>query len=153
MQVVSYYDEVVGKYQKMLKTVDSVVWILVVAAAALAFVVLYNLTNINITERIREIATLKVLGFTPAEVNAYIFRETFLLTLFGALLGCVLGVGMESFVITTAEVDQMMFGREIHLLSFAIAFVLTLAFSLLVMLFMKRKLDRVDMVESLKSVE
>lgn len=153
VQVVSYYDEVVGTYQKMLKTVDSVVWILVVAAAALAFVVLYNLTNINITERIREIATLKVLGFTPAEVNAYIFRETFLLTLFGALLGCVLGVGMESFVITTAEVDQMMFGREIHLLSFAIAFVLTLAFSLLVMLFMKRKLDRVDMVESLKSVE
>ena len=153
VQVVSYYDEVVGTYQKMLETVDSVVWILVVAAAALAFVVLYNLTNINITERIREIATLKVLGFTPAEVSAYIFRETFLLTLFGALLGCVLGVGMESFVITTAEVDQMMFGREIHLLSFAIAFVLTLAFSLLVMLFMKRKLDRVDMVESLKSVE
>ena len=114
---------------------------------------LYNLTNINITERIREIATLKVLGFTPAEVSAYIFRETFLLTLFGSLLGCVLGVGMESFVITTAEVDQMMFGREIHLLSFAIAFGLTLAFSLLVMLFMKRKLDRVDMVESLKSVE
>lgn len=153
VQVVSYYDEVVDTYQKMLQTVDSVVWILVVAAAALAFVVLYNLTNINITERIREIATLKVLGFTPSEVNAYIFRETLLLTLFGALFGCVLGIGMESFVITTAEVDQMMFGREIHLASFAIAFVLTLAFSLLVMLFMKRKLSRVDMVESLKSVE
>lgn len=140
-------------FTSSLESVDYAVVLIIVCAAALAFVVLYNLTNINITERIREIATLKVLGFTPAEVNAYIFRETFLLTLFGALLGCVLGIGMEGFVITTAEVDQMMFGREIHLLSFAIAFVLTLAFSLLVMLFMKRKLDRVDMVESLKSVE
>ena len=140
-------------FSSSMESVDYAVILIIFCAAALAFVVLMNLTNINITERIREIATLKVLGFTPAEVNAYIFRETFLLTLFGALLGCVLGVGMESFVITTAEVDQMMFGREIHLLSFAIAFVLTLAFSLLVMLFMKRKLDRVDMVESLKSVE
>ena len=145
--------EITASFSQSLGSINYIVVVLIIAAGALAFVVLYNLTNINITERIREIATLKVLGFTPAEVSAYIFRETFLLTLFGSLLGCVLGVGMESFVITTAEVDQMMFGREIHLLSFAIAFVLTLAFSLLVMLFMKRKLDRVDMVESLKSVE
>ena len=100
-----------------------------VAAALLAFVVLYNLTNINITERAREIATLKVLGFTSREVDAYIFRETILLSVIGAAIGLVLGVFMEGFVITTAEVDQVMFGRDIHAASFAIAFALTMVFS------------------------
>ena len=126
---------------------------LVVAAALLAFVVLYNLTNINITERVREIATLKVLGFTPHEVNAYIYRETLLLALIGAAFGLALGVAMEGYVVVTAEVDQVMFGRDIHLLSFAIAFALTMAFSVIVTVAMKGKLRKVDMVESLKSVE
>ena len=94
------------------------------AAAALAFIVLYNLTNINITERQREIATLKVLGFTPREVDAYIYRETALLSVIGCVLGLVLGVFMEGFVVVTAEVDQVMFGREIHAASFALAFLL-----------------------------
>ena len=137
----------------MLTSVDSVVVVLIVAAAALAFVVLYNLTNINIAERAREIATLKVLGFTRKEVNAYIFRETMILSVIGAAVGLVLGIFLEAFVVQTAEVDQVMFGREIHALSFAIAFALTLVFTVLVMLAMRGKLRRIDMVESLKSNE
>ncbi len=153
VKTVTYNDETIESYRSMLKSVDSVVVVLVVAAALLAFVVLYNLTNINITERVREIATLKVLGFTPGEVNAYIYRETLLLALIGALVGLALGVAMEGYVVVTAEVDQVMFGRDIHLLSFAIAFVLTMAFSVVVTIAMKGKLRRIDMVESLKSVE
>ena len=149
----TYNDETIESYRTMLKSVDSVVVVLVVAAALLAFVVLYNLTNINITERIREIATLKVLGFTPHEVNAYIYRETLLLAVIGAAFGLVLGVVMEGYVITTAEVDQVMFGRDIHVASFVIAFVLTMVFSIVVTLAMRGKLRRVDMVESLKSNE
>lgn len=153
VEVVSFYDEVIETYRTMLRTVNAVVWVLIVAAALLAFVVLYNLTNINITERTREIATLKVLGFTPRETNGYIFRETILLTIIGALVGCVLGIGMESFVVVTAEVDEMMFGRDIHLASFAIAFVLTIAFSFVVSLAMRPKIKAIDMVESLKSID
>ena len=153
VKTVSYNDETITSYRSMLKSVDSVVVVLVVAAATLAFVVLYNLTNINIAERVREIATLKVLGFTQHEVNAYIYRETLLLALIGSLLGLVLGIFMESYVIVTAEVDQVMFGRDIHPSSFIIAFVLTMVFSVIVTLFMRSKLRRIDMVESLKSVE
>ena len=153
VKTVTYSDETIGSYRTMLKTVDSVVVVLVVAAALLAFVVLYNLTNINITERAREIATLKVLGFTSREVDAYIFRETILLSVIGAAIGLVLGVFMEGFVITTAEVDQVMFGRDIHAASFAIAFALTMVFSGIVTLAMRGKLRRIDMVESLKSNE
>ena len=153
VKTVGFNDEQIDSYRTMLKSVDSVVVVLIVAAAALAFVVLYNLTNINITERAREIATLKVLGFTRKEVNAYIFRETMILSVIGALAGLVLGIFLEAFVVQTAEVDQVMFGREIHAASFAIAFALTMAFTVLVMLFMRRKLRAVDMVESLKSNE
>ena len=153
VKTVTYNDETIDSYRTMLKTVDSVVVVLVVAAALLAFVVLYNLTNINITERAREIATLKVLGFTPREVDAYVFRETLLLSIIGAVAGLVLGIFMEGFVITTAEVDQVMFGRDIHALSFVIAFVLTMVFSVIVALAMRGKLRRINMVESLKSNE
>ena len=153
VKTVSYNDETISSYRSMLKSVDSVVVVLVVAAATLAFVVLYNLTNINIAERVREIATLKVLGFTQHEVNAYIYRETLLLALIGSLVGLVLGIFMEGYVIVTAEVDQVMFGRDIHLQSFIVAFALTMVFSVIVTLFMRSKLRRIDMVESLKSVE
>lgn len=153
VKTVGYNDETIDSYEKMLGSVNSIVVVLVVAAAALAFVVLYNLTNINITERQREIATLKVLGFTMREVDAYIFREIMLLTVIGCLAGLVLGVFMENFVVVTAEVDQVMFGREIHAMSFAIAFLLTMVFAALVALAMRRKLGRIDMVESLKSNE
>ncbi|MEG2262473.1 MAG: FtsX-like permease family protein [Raoultibacter sp.] len=153
VKTVAYNDETIESYQKMLSSVNMIVVVLVVAAAALAFIVLYNLTNINITERQREIATIKVLGFTPHEVNAYIYRETILLTLIGCAVGLIFGVFMEAFVVTTAEVDQVMFGRVIHVLSFVGAFVWTLLFSILVTIFMRHKLDKIDMVESLKANE
>lgn len=150
---VSSVDDAIEYYRNALGAVNSVVVVLIVAAALLAFVVMYNLTNINIEERQREIATLKVLGFTPREVNAYIYRETMIIAVIGALAGLALGVCLEAFVVTTAEVDVVMFGRDIHALSFALAFVLSMAFAALVSLAMRRKLNRIDMVESLKSVE
>ncbi|MGN0261828.1 MAG: ABC transporter permease, partial [Eggerthellaceae bacterium] len=153
VNTVAFNKDVVETYREMLSSVNMVVVVLVLAAMALAFIVLYNLTNINIMERQREIATLKVLGFMPREVSAYIFRETMILSAIGALIGLVLGVFMESFVVITAEVEMVMFGREIHPTSFIGAFLLTLVFTVIVMLVMKRRLAKVDMVESLKSVE
>ena len=153
VRTVSYNDEVIDTYRTMLRSVDLIVVVLVVSAAALAFIVLYNLTNINIAERVREIATLKVLGFTRRETNAYIFREIVLISLIGAAIGLFLGSWLEGFVVTTAEVDQVMFGRSIHAPSFVVGFVLTLIFSAASMLLMFPKLRAIDMVESLKSNE
>lgn len=136
-----------------LKIMDLVVVVLIVSAAALAFVVLYNLTNVNITERIREIATLKVLGFNDLEVSSYVFRENIILTLLGAAAGLGLGYALCMFVIKTAEIDEMMFGRNIHGISYLWAFLVTAAFSMIVNLIMTRALKKVSMVESLKSVE
>ncbi len=153
VKTLTYNDETIDTYRTMLRSVDLIVVVLVVSAAALAFIVLYNLTNINIEERIREIATLKVLGFTRRETNAYIFREIALLAVLGALAGLALGVVLEGFVVTTAEVDQVMFGRAIHLPSYLYSFALTLAFSAVSMVLMLPKLARIDMVESLKSNE
>lgn len=153
VKTVTYNDETIDTYESMLSSVNMIVVVLVVAAAALAFIVLYNLTNINITERVREIATLKVLGFTPREVDAYIYREILLLSIAGSLAGLVLGVFMETFVVVSAEVDQVMFGREIHAESFMLAFLLTLLFAAFVMFAMRKKLAHVNMVESLKSNE
>ena len=153
VRTVAFNDETIDIYRDMLGSVNMIVVVLVVSAALLAFIVLYNLTNINISERSREIATLKVLGFLPRETNAYIFREIFLIAIIGALVGLVLGVFMEGFIVVTAEVDGVMFGRQIHLLSYVIAFALTLVFTWLSMLAMKPKIARIDMVESLKSNE
>ena len=146
-------NEAIHTYKESLAVVNRVVAILIVAAALLAFIVLYNLTNINIEERIREIASLKVLGFTRHEVDAYVFREIALLAVFGALFGLVLGTCLEGFVVQTAEIDLVMFGRAIHAPSYWFAFGLTLVFSLLVYVAMRPKLKNIDMVESLKSVE
>jgi len=137
----------------MLRSVDLIVVVLIVSAAALAFIVLYNLTNINIEERTREIATLKVLGFTRRETAAYIFREIAILAVVGCLVGLALGVFLESFVVTTAEVDQVMFGRAIHAPSYVYSGILTLVFSACSMLLMLPKLAHIDMVMSLKSNE
>ena len=153
VKTVAYNDETIETYRTMLRSVDLIVVVLVVSAAALAFIVLYNLTNINIEERVREIATLKVLGFTRRETNAYIFREVALLSIIGCLIGLALGVPLENFVVTTAEVDQVMFGRTIHAVSFVLGFGLTLLFSAASMMLMLPKLARIDMVESLKSNE
>ncbi len=153
VKTLSYTDEALDTYRTMLKSVNMIVVVLVIAAAALAFIVLYNLTNINITERVREIATLKVLGFTSREVDLYIYRETMLLSVLGCVVGLLLGVFLESFVILSAEVDQVMFSRDIFPISFVYAFLLTLLFTVFVMVVMRRKLASVDMVESLKSNE
>ncbi len=153
VKTVAFNDETIDTYKTMLRSVSMIVVVLVVSAAALAFIVLYNLTNINITERQREIATLKVLGFTRKEVYLYIFREMLLLTILGAIFGLIFGVFLEGFVVVTAEVDHVMFGREIHLASYIWGFLLTVVFSLIVMIFMGRRLDKIDMVESLKSIE
>ncbi len=153
VKTLSYNDETIDSYRTMLGSVNMVVYVLIVAAALLAFIVLYNLTNINITERMREIATLKVLGFTQREVQHYIFREIVVLSLIGALAGLAPGVFLENFVVVTAEVEAVMFGRTIHASSFVLAFVLTMLFTWVVTLFMRGKLARVDMVESLKSNE
>lgn len=153
VSTVIYSDETINMYRNMLSVVDMVVVVLIVSAGALAFIVLYNLTNINIGERVREIASLKVLGFTRGEVYAYIFREIAILALIGDVLGMVLGTFLESFVVRTAEVDYVMFGRVIHPESYCWSFALTLVFTALILLFMRHKLDRVSMVESLKSVD
>lgn len=150
---VSFSDSVRESFSDMLKSIDSIVVLLIVAAAALAFVVLYNLTNINICEREKELATIKVLGFHPGEVSAYIYRETVCLSLMGTALGLFFGIFFHQFVVQTAEVDAVMFGRDISPVSFVCSAALTLLFTLLVNLVMARKLKRIDMVESLKAPE
>ncbi len=141
------------QYEDMLGVMDKLIWVIVMLCAALAFVVLYNLTNINITERVREIATLKVLGFTSREVDMYIYREIIIMALIGALIGCVLGVPLTSYIAQAAETEAMMFGRAIDPLSFVFAFLITIAFAVVIALAMKPKLAKVNMVESLKSIE
>lgn len=137
----------------MLESIDAVVVLIIVCAACLAFVVLYNLTNINIAERVKEIATIKVLGFYDREVDAYVNRESVILTLIGALLGLVGGIALHKFVILTVEVDAVMFGRDIQPMSFVYSLALTFLFSLIVNLFMGRKLKQISMVESMKAPE
>ena len=153
VSTVIFSNETIDVYRNMLSVVDLVVVLLIVSAGLLAFIVLYNLTNINIEERVREIASLKVLGFTKREVYAYIFREIMLLALLGDALGMVLGTFLETFVVTTAEVDYVMFGRTIHPMSYVYGFAITLVFTVLILFVMRHKLDQVNMVESLKSVE
>ena len=140
-------------YGSSLESVDYAVILIIVCAAALAFVVLYNLTNINITERMRELATLKVLGFHDGELSAYIYRENVILTVFGVAMGMVMGKLLHQWLILTVEIDMLMFGRQLSLSSYAYAVVLTVLFSLLVNLAAHRKLKKLDMVESLKTVE
>ncbi len=142
-----------SQFADMMKIMNLVVVVLIVSAGALAFVVLYNLTNVNITERIREIATLKVLGFYDKEVSSYVFRENNILSVMGGILGLGIGVALCQFIIQTAEIDEVMFGRNIHPLSFLWAFLITVAFSLIVNLIMRKDLIKISMVESLKSVE
>ena len=137
----------------MLQSMDTIIYVLVVAAGLLAFVVLYNLNNINVSERRRELATLKVLGFFDGEVSDYVNRENVLLTIFGAALGVVLGRILHGFIIVTAEIDMLMFGREIRGKSYVYSVLLTFLFSAIVNGVMYFKLKKIDMVESMKSVE
>lgn len=140
-------------FSDTIKSLNYVVLLMIVSAGALAFVVLYNLSNVNISERIREIATIKVLGFYDKEVSAYIYRENVILTLIGAVVGLGLGVILHQFIMITVEVENMMFGRLINPLSYAVAFILTIVMGTIVNLVMNKKLKKVEMVESLKSVD
>ena len=140
-------------FDDTIKSLDLVVIVMILCAGSLSFIVLFNLTNVNISERIREIATIKVLGFYDKEVSAYIYRENILLTIIGLIVGLGLGVVFHKFIIVTVEMDYVMFGRNISLFSFIIASILTMIFALLVNFAMYYKLKNVQMVESLKSVD
>ncbi|MGI6256298.1 MAG: FtsX-like permease family protein [Acutalibacter sp.] len=148
-----FTDTLSESFDNSIQSINSIVVVLIISAGALAFVVLYNLTNINITEREKELATIKVLGFYDGEVSAYIYRETALLTVIGTVAGLFLGIGLHQFVIRTAEIDMVMFGRSIYWPSFVWATLLTLLFSALVNLVMHHKLKNISMVESMKAPE
>ncbi|MBR3972282.1 MAG: ABC transporter permease [Ruminococcus sp.] len=150
---VSFIDSSIASFEDMIESLNYVVIVMVICAAALAFVVLYNLTNINIAERKREISTLKVLGFKNTETSAYIYRENIVLTIVGTIVGLLLGVLLLKFVINTVEIDMVMFGRKMYAQTFIIAAVLTMVFSALVNVIMCFRIKKIDMIESLKSIE
>ena len=140
-------------FSNTIKNLNYVVLIMIISAGSLAFVVLYNLTNVNISERIREIATIKVLGFYDGETAAYIYRENIILTIVGIIVGLIMGKFLHQYIMTTVEIKSMMFGRVINTKSYIIAAILTVLLSLIVNVVMYYKLKNVKMVESLKSVD
>lgn len=149
----SYMKDIEKRLNDMLKSLNLVIIVLIVSAGMLAFVVLYNLNTINIAERKRELATLRVLGFYNPEVAAYVYRENILLTLIGTIVGAGLGKILHLFIIETVEVPAAMFGRIINLPSYIYSFLFTILFSMIVNGVMYFKLRKIDMVESLKSIE
>ena len=149
----SYIATIRDSFTDSMNAIDYAVVIIIVAAAALAFVVLYNLTNINITERTRELATLKVLGFYDRETTAYVYRENIFLTIFGILLGLIMGRMLHAWLVLTVEVNLVMFGRTAPPYAYVLAAVLTVLFSAVVNIAAHFKLKKVNMVESLKTVE
>lgn len=145
--------EMKERVENMMSMLNAVVWLVIGSAAALAFIVLFNLSNINITERVREIATIKVLGFYPRETGAYVFRENLILTLMGIVVGLPLGVWLHSFVMAQINVDMVAFAVNIKTISYGLAFGIVLLFLIFVDLVMRRKIEAIDMAESLKSIE
>jgi putative ABC transport system permease protein len=143
----------VSKFNDMISTMNLVTYILIISAAALSFVVLYNLTNVNISERIREIATIKVLGFYDGEVANYVYRENLIITLIGAFFGIFLGMALHRYIMITVEMDNIMFGNAVKPVSYILSYVITVFFSLIVNIVMYGKLKKIPMVESLKAVE
>ena len=150
---VSLVTELQATVDDMMNALNLVVWVLIIAAGLLVFVVLFNLNNINISERRRELASLKVLGFYDPEVAMYVYRENIFLTLFGIIAGVFMGTWLHRYTILTLEVDMIMFGRNISMASYLYSSLFTVFFSILVNLGMYYKLKQIDMVESLKSVE
>ena len=146
-------DETRDHFEDSFKSLDAVVWIIILAAAALAFLVLFNLTNINVTERIRELATLKVLGFFDTETASYVYRENIVLTVLGAALGMFMGTWLHRWLIGTIEMEYMIFGHGLHAKSYLYAALLTAVFALSVNFFSFFAIRKINMVESLKSVE
>lgn len=150
---ITFYSGLAEKFMDMIGSLNLVVIVMIVSAGMLAFVVLYNLSNVNISERMREIATIKVLGFNDKEVSNYVYREIAILTFVGSLFGLLLGKALHLFIMKIAELDTVMFGREIYPLSYLYSVLITIGFSLIVNIVMSKKLKRIKMVESLKSVE
>lgn len=142
-----------ARIENMMESLNYVVWLVIACAGALAFIVLFNLSNINITERVREIATIKVLGFYPSETGAYVFRENLILTFFGVIVGIPLGIALHRFVMSQINIDMVAFDVRITALSYGVATVTTFVFTAVVDLIMRRKLAKIDMAQSLKSVE
>ncbi len=153
VKAVSFVVDLENTVNNMMNSLNLVIWVLIISAGLLAFVVLYNLNNINIIERRRELATIKVLGFYDGELAAYVYRENILLTVFGIIVGIFMGLILHQFVIRTCEIDMIMFGREIKPMSYLYCILLTWLFTVVVNFVMLFKLRNIDMVESLKSVE
>ena len=153
ISAVAFTSQIQNSFQNIMNSINYIVIILIVCAGLLAFIVLYNLSVINITERIREIATIKVLGFDDMEVSSYIFRENIILTLIGTLQGLFWGIVVHRLVLNVAEVDIITFVRDISFMSFLYSVALSFAFSMTVNLVLHYKLKKIDMVESLKSIE
>lgn len=150
---IEFFEGVLDNFNNMVKGLDKIVWTLLISSMCLAFVVLGNLTNINISERKREIATLKVLGFRKLEVLSYIYKENNVLTIIGAFVGIPLGIMLHHYIMRLVEMDNIMFGREVYPISLLYAVLLTVLFGMMVNFFMRKKLTTIEMVESLKSVE
>ncbi len=147
------FTPMIANFQNMLDALDFIILVIILSSGSLALVVLMNLTEVNISERIREIATIKVLGFNNHEVNSYIFKEIILLTIIGALVGLPLGKVEHNLIMTVIDMEMVMFGMNINFLSYLYAFLITMSFTLIVLLLMSRNLRKIKMVESLKSVE
>lgn len=143
----------ISQFDQQMKSLDIIVWVLIICAGLLAFVVLYNLTNININERIGEIATIKVLGFRRKEVYDYVFRENIILSIIASLLGLIFGTWLHLFIIRTVEVDLTMFVRTVRPIAYMYAVAITMLFTYAINYFMRSFLNKVDMISSLKSVE
>lgn len=150
---VIYYSDAAEKFQDTVKSLNAIVYAIIVCSGLLAFVVLYNLTNINLSERLREIATIKVLGFYNSEVASYVYRENIILTIIGGLSGLLLGISLHRAIMGSIEQDGIMFGNYISSYSFLYAFLITIFFGMLVNIVMYKKLTNIKMVESLKSIE
>ena len=147
------FDSVTEQFNIMIRALNFIILVIILTAGSLAFVVLINLTQVNISERIREIATLKVLGFRTYEVNSYIFKEIFLLTVIGALLGLPLGIVEHHFIMNVINMEMIMFGMNVKPLTFVYAFTLTIVFTVIVLFMTRKTLRNIEMIESLKSVE
>lgn len=150
---VSFKNKIQVSFDKSMDSINSVVVVMIVSAGILAFVVIYNLTNININERKRELATIKLLGFYNNELAFYIYRENIILTVIGSLAGIVYGIFINRLIVSTAETNVMMFLKTINSIYFLYAAALTILFSLIVNLAMYRRFDKIDMIESLKNAE
>lgn len=150
---VSVISDTRSMIDNMMVSLNYVVALILICAGALAFIVLFNLGNINITERVREIATIKVLGFHSGETGAYVFRENVILSIMGIIIGLPLGVLLHAFVMAQIRVDMVTFKVVIHPISFVFTVIMVMLFTLITDLVLRRKIARIDMAESLKSIE